>query len=110
MELLQPKDNCGKVINEAKHLSIIIKDNHKKNKRNRFDTEKDNFDIELPNIKKLKISDENTVIKKIKYDSNNILINKIENLKKKLELFRVCSNKYINHLENEIKDIIDNIK
>ena len=27
MELLQPKDNCDKVINEAKHLNIIIKRN-----------------------------------------------------------------------------------
>ena len=102
MELLQPKDNCGKVINEAKHLNIIIK-------RNRCDMVKDEDDIELPNIKKLKISDENTIIKKVKHDDVNI-IKKIENLKKKMELFKICSNKYINYLENEINDIIDNIK
>ena len=103
MELLQPKDNCDKVINEAKHLNIIIK-------RNRCDMLKDEDDIELPNIKKLKISDENTIIKKVKHDGNANIIKKIENLKKKMELFKNCSNKYINYLENEINDIIDNIK
>ena len=109
MECLYPTD-C---INAVSHLEINI------NKRTRDNP------IDLPDLKRLKISDHSGVViqssKRLKTSDTNISINiekklkiseeeqkknkalaKIETIEKKLRLFKMCTAKYIDHLQDEL--------
>ena len=110
MECLYPTD-C---INAVSHLEINI------NKRNR------DVPTDLPDLKRLKISNHSEVVvqssKRLKTsDTNHISINiekklkiseeepkknkalaKIETIEKKLRLFKMCTAKYIDYLQDEL--------
>jgi hypothetical protein len=113
MECLYPTE-C---INIVSHLDNNI------NKRNSDDT------VDLPDLKRLKISDHSEVVvqssKRLKTsDTSNISINiekklkiskeepkknkvlaKIETIEKKLRLFKMCTAKYIDHLQDELDEL-----
>jgi len=112
MECLYPTD-C---INAVSHLETTI------NKRNR------DAPIDLPDLKRLKISNHSEVVvqssKRLKTSDTNISINiekklkisekepkknkalaKIETIEKKLRLFKMCTAKYIDHLQDELDEL-----
>ena len=107
MECLYPKD-C---INTTSHLESKIK------KRN-IDT---SFD--LPELKKLKISDHIEVLEQsskryknsytniektkipVEEEKKNKTLSKIETIEKKLRLFKMCTSKYIDHLQDELDEL-----
>ena len=110
-------------INRTGHLNFILKyplENVRK-KRPRDSGE-------LPDFKKLKISDEPEIVitsseiedqyikkKETEYLQNNQnnqnnqdkIINKIYQIEKKLSLFKACTNKYIDHLQSEMNNLRD---
>ena len=121
MECLYPKE-C---INAESHLDSKIK------KRSRDISIESS--IEIPNIEKLNIKDSEDLVvhnsKKIKIDTyinkdcnikfnseinnkitdnsskNDKVLLKIESIEKKLRLFKMCSTKYIDHLQDELDEL-----
>lgn len=108
MEYLYPKD-C---INIDSHLENNM------NKRNR------DISVDLPDLKRLKISDQYDIIiqnpDRLKRSNINIektvkisdeeqkknkTLLKIDTIEKKIRLFKMCTSKYIDHLQDELDEL-----
>lgn len=124
MECLYPKD-C---INAESHLDSTIKKRSREISIDIPDIKKLNIsdptDIVIHHSKKIKIdtlisnNNDNTIDNKIdinkelnkKYISDNDpikdkILHKIECIEKKLRLFKMCSTKYIDHLQDELDEL-----
>ena len=124
MEIIKVRTDPN--INKTNHLNIILRCPQKNINIKRKKRSRDSY--ELPDFKKLKISDDYEIVMndpivdnqninneaieclQINRNNENKIINKIYQIEKKLTLFKVCVNKYIDHLQDEmnnLKQLID---